>query len=93
MDNERKQQIFATMSTQQRNRHANIKNLIDVTPWMDGSIISSLLQDADGSRNPIIAEIEEREIKYVFVPKPNKNRSELTKNEKKKYDNHLQGCL
>ena len=39
----------------------------------------------------MLAEIEERGIEYVFVPKPNKNRSELTKNEKKKYDKGFAG--
>ena len=32
LDNERKQQIFASMALQKCNRHANIRNFIDVTP-------------------------------------------------------------
>ena len=91
LDNERKQQIFETMTTQQRNRYANIKNFIDTTPWMDGSIILNLLQDKDGGREPMLAEIQAREIEYVFVPKPNKEYSELTKSEKKKYDKGFAG--
>ena len=51
LDNEQKQQISAKASTQQHNCHTNTKNLIDVTPWMDGSIILSLLQDKDGGRD------------------------------------------
>ena len=41
LDNKQKQQISAKVSTQQHNRHTNIKNLIDVTRWMDGWMVPS----------------------------------------------------
>ena len=86
LDNERKQQLFETMSKQQRVSFANSRNLIDVTPWMEGSIILSLLQEKDGGRPVVMAEIHHCRIKYEFVPKPNKKRKELTKKEQAKYD-------
>eukprot|EP00956_Cyclotella_meneghiniana_P007342 scaffold9965_cov69-Cyclotella_meneghiniana.AAC.23 len=66
LDNERKQQIFASMALQKRNRHANIRNFID---------------DADGGREPMLAEIAKRGIKYVFVPNPTKRVSDMSKKE------------
>ena len=91
LDNDRKQKIYATMCLQKRNRRANVKNLIDVTPWMNGSIILSLLQDGDGGRDPMLAEIEKRGIEYVFVPKPKKEYNELSKKDQKKYDKGFAG--
>ncbi len=91
LDNERKQKIFASMALQKRNHHANIRNFIDVTPWMNGSIILSLLQDADGGREPMLAEIAKRGIEYVFVLNPTKQVSTMSKNEKKKDDKGFAG--
>jgi hypothetical protein len=76
---------FINGAIQKRNRHANIRNFIDVTPWMNGSIILSLPQDADVSREPMLAEIAKRGIEYVFVPNPTKQVSTMSKKEKKEY--------
>jgi hypothetical protein len=90
-DNERKWQIFKVMSRKQRNRFANSKNLIDVTPQMDGYIILSLLQEKDGGRPIVMAEINARQIKYEFVPAPKKRVQDMTKAEKTKYNKGFDG--
>jgi hypothetical protein len=60
---------------------------------MNGSIILSLLQDADVGREPMLAEIAKRGIEYVFVPNPTKQVSTMSKKEKKKYDKGFAGLL
>jgi molybdopterin converting factor small subunit len=90
-DNERKRHLFEAMSKQQRDRFASPKNLFDVTPWMEGSIILSLLQEKDGGRPNVMAEINARQIKYEFVPAPNKRVRDMTKKEKEKYNKGFDG--
>jgi hypothetical protein len=87
-DNANKLKTFERATKRGRDRSVTSKHLCDVTPWMEGGIILSLLSQKDGAREYVMAEINKRGIRF---PKPKKKVSQMTKKEKEKFDKKFDG--
>jgi hypothetical protein len=87
-DNANKLLAFERATKRGRDRSVMSKHLCDVTPWMEGGIILSLLSQKDGGREYVMAEINERGIRS---PKPKKKVNQMTKKEKEKFDKKFEG--
>jgi hypothetical protein len=75
--NDEKLQQYNRAADKQCDRKVQSKNLVDITSWMEGSVILSYLNQKDGARPYILAEIKHRKMKY----KPTKPVKEMTKKE------------
>jgi hypothetical protein len=62
----------------EKNCDVESKHLMDITSWMEGSVILSFLNQKDGARPYILAEIKHSKIIYF----PEKAVSKMTKEEK-----------
>jgi hypothetical protein len=87
-DNANKLLAFEHATKWGRDRSVMSKHLCDVTPWMEGGIILSLLSQKDGGREYLMAEINERGIRF---PKSKKKVNQMTKKEKEKFDKKFDG--
>jgi hypothetical protein len=74
---EEKLQQYKRAEDKQHDRKVQSKHFADVTSWMEGSVILSYLNQKDGARPYILAEIKHRKMKY----KPTKPVKEMTKKE------------
>jgi hypothetical protein len=70
------------------NRAVESEHLVDITPWMEGSVILSYLVQKEGARPYIFAEIKHRCIKYT----PEKLVNKMTKEEKEKHKKKWDGA-
>lgn len=75
-------------TSSKKNRAVESQHLVDITPWMEGSVILSYLVQKEGARPYILAEIKHRGIKYT----PEKPVKEMTKEEKKKHEKKWDGA-
>jgi hypothetical protein len=70
------------------NRAFKSEHLVDITPWMEGSVILSYLVQKEGVRPFLLAGIKHRGIKYT----PEKQVKSMTKEEKAKHKKKWEGA-
>jgi hypothetical protein len=83
--NEATYKKYEEASNAEVNRILQSKNLVDVSAWMDGSVILSYISDKEGGREYVLAELEHRGIKYY----PEKKPEQMTKTDKKRHQSGL----
>jgi hypothetical protein len=86
--NEEFLQRYNQAANKQRDRAVQSRHLVDITPWMEGSVILAYLYDKDGARPFVLAELKKRGIQY----KPTKKVSEMNKKELGKHKLGWAGC-
>ena len=86
--NEETLQRYNQAANKQRNRRVVSKHLVDITPWVEGSVILSYLYEKDGARPYVLAEIKKRRIKYNTT----KPFDEMNKKEKERHKKKWEGC-
>jgi hypothetical protein len=79
---------YEQAANREKNRDVESKHLMDITSWMEGSVILSFLNQKDGARAYILAEIKHRKIIYF----PEKAVSKMTKEEKAKHKKKWDGA-
>jgi hypothetical protein len=79
---------YEQAANREKNRDVESKHLMDITSWMEGSVILSFLNQKDGARPYILAEMKHRKIIYF----PEKAVSKMTKEEKAKHKKKWDGA-